>query len=284
MPDKRKITEMNIMKYDRMNIDELEELMRQDALLSDMNEAGLDEIVHIMDIVAERKRTEDPSSCPDTEKAKASFDENYLPLADSGELLYELGRGEEQKRVVRKNGRRKLLRTVIMAAVMSVILIVSLIAYAGDFDLWDRVTWTRGTFFFADRSADMTEETDIDERLSDMREKAEALLKCLPDDYEKVDSFELADGGMIEYSCMLSNGTDNIALDFVAGVTEAPNTYYAKDEMKPVIVTINGIDCYLLSNNGKNSVIWTEEGIDCSVVYTDVDLNIIDILSSIGGL
>lgn len=73
-------------QYDSMSTEELEEILRRDALLADGGGYDVDTILHIMEIITEREKDQIPEKYADVDAAWASFNKHYRPLVGSGPL------------------------------------------------------------------------------------------------------------------------------------------------------------------------------------------------------
>lgn len=275
--------DMDVTLYDKMSTAELEELLRQDAVFGDSNESSINELIYIMELVANRKRVENPSEIIDEEEAKKSFDENYRPIAERGEALFE-EEASEPEAIIQSGTHRRFFRTAIaIAAVIALMLAASVVASAMGFNVWNHVAdWTHEVFGYG-------EKYEADERLYDFKIMFDKdgvapniLPTYIPEGYEVVSVDKYSNPAYEQYSCKLSNGRHSIVIEYVICADNRANEL-EKESDSPDIQTYNGTDYYFVSNDGKNYVSWSNGEIDGSILYTDSELDIERIIQSILG-
>ncbi len=280
--EKRGFNDIDVTQYDRMSIEELEEILRQDAVFGDSNETNLNELVYIMSLIADKNRVENPDANIDIEEAKKSFDENYRPIAERGESLFE-EEASEPEAMIQSGTHRRFFRTAIaIAAVVALLLAGSLVASALGFNVWDHVAdWTHEVFGFG-------EKYEADERLFEFEIILEKdgidniiLPTYIPEGYEVVSVDEFSDSAYDKYQCELSNGNDSIIIEYLIGDNESRQ--YEKDGLEPEIIKINNIEFFFVCNEENQYVSWINENVEGTIFYTDSGLDIERIIKSIQG-
>ena len=281
--EKRGFNDIDVTRYDRMSVEELEEILRQDAVFGDSNETSLNELVYIMSLIADKNRVEDPDANIDIEEAKKSFDENYRPIAERGESLFE-EEASEPEAMIQSGTHRRFFRTAIaIAAVVALLLAGSLVASANGFNVWSHVAdWTHEVFGFGEKYDKLNVLVDFEGLLRQSDIDPKVLPTYIPDGYEVVSVDEYSNPSYAKYVCELSNGTGNIVIEYAIGQNEYANEF-EKEAPSPELRTYNGIDFYLVYNDEKNYVTWTNGKIDGSIFYTDSELDIDRIIRSISG-
>ena len=128
-------------KYDSMPTEELQEILRKHANGELQTEPDTDELYYMMEVLARRRKEEDPQAFRSNEEALADFRKHYMP---------------KEKRAVRPKVIRfpnRAFRTA--AAVLVVVLILavgtSITAEAFQIDIWGKfANWTKDIFQFSD--------------------------------------------------------------------------------------------------------------------------------------
>lgn len=182
----------------------------------------------------------------------------------------------------------RFIKAVIVAAViMALFLGTTIVANASGMDLWGIITrWTKDVFGIeteSSRSSSVHHEVeDIYEHLrlslAEHGVYQSVVPNYLPEGYSFLDltidsTFE---GTFIR--CVMSNGDNEIIFRYVISNTEQPSRYYAIDENAPEIYTTDGIEHYIITNEGEYFVSWTSGNIVCDISgllnYDDVILMI----------
>lgn len=281
--EKRSVNDMDVTQFDKMSLDELEEILRQDAVFGETNENSVDELIYIMGLVADKKRAEDPSAYTNVEEAKKSFEENYLPIAARGEALFEEEVSEPEAKIQSGTHRRFFRTAIAIAAVVALLLTGSLFASALGFNVWNHVAdWTRDVFGYGEKYEADDVIGEFSALLSQNGVDPAVLPTYIPDGYEVVSVDKFSDSAYSKYQCELSNGHDSIILEYLIGAKEYADVFF-KDEEQLDVRTYNGTDFYFICNDCKNYVTWTSGEIDGSIFYTDPGLDIERIIKSISG-
>ncbi|MDO4816233.1 MAG: DUF4367 domain-containing protein [Bacillota bacterium] len=275
--------DMDVTLYDKMSTAELEELLRQDAVFGDSNESSINELIYIMELVANRKRVENPSEIIDVKEAKKSFDENYRPIAERGETLFE-EEASEPEAIIQSGTHRRFFRTAIaIAAVVALMLAASVVASAMGFNVWNHVAdWTHEVFGYGEKYDRADTLFEFSSTLEKNGIDPNILPTYIPEGYEVVSVDKLSNPAYEKYLCELSNGTYSIVIEYVICEDNRANEL-EKESDSPDIQTYNGTDYYFVNNDGKNYVSWSNGEVDGSIFYTDSELDIERIIKSIPG-
>ena len=142
----RGISDMS--KYDAMTTEELEEILRLDAQALDGQKSDTDKILYIMEVLAERKRSNGHIG-KTAQEAYESFQQNYMPETDNIEIKNP---PKDDKTIKMERKRLYWLRAVsATAAVLAIIVLGSITAKAFGVDIWEAVVkWTQETFHFGE--------------------------------------------------------------------------------------------------------------------------------------
>jgi hypothetical protein len=123
-------------RYDSMPTEELQEILRKHAHGELETEPDTQELYYIMEVLAERRKQQNPQAIRSDEEAFAEFCKYYMPK-------------ESKKRPF-------AARWVKAAAAVAAILVVVVMSFgisaqAFDFDIWGRIAnWTKEIFQFSD--------------------------------------------------------------------------------------------------------------------------------------
>lgn len=280
--EKRKFNDINVVQYDKMSIEELEEILRQDAVFGDSNENNLNELIYIMSLIADRNRDENPDANIDIEEAKKSFDENYRHIAERGEVLFEEEVSEPEAKIQSGTHRRFFRTAIAAAAVIALLLAGSLVASALGFNVWDHVAdWTHEVFGYGEKYEYDERLFEIEGALANGGVDPNVLPSYLPEGYEVVSVDEYSNPAYEKYICELSNGSDRIVIEYVVGDNESRQ--YEKDGIAPEIILINDVEYYFVCNEENWYVTWMNGSIEGTIFYTDSGLDIERIIKSIPG-
>lgn len=282
--EKRNLSDIDVTEFERMSIDELEEILRQEAAFSEMNESSINDVIHIMGLIADRRSKGEHSIYPDVEEAKKSFDLNYRPIAEAGELLFDYEDDFEPEEKIQSGKHHKLFRTAIaIAAVIALLVAGSAVASAMGFNVWKHIAeWTHETFGYSENYNGTDTLVGFEGMLNQSGIDTSILPTYIPNGYEIITVDKFTNPSYDKYQCHLSNGADDIIIEYVLHA-EVSNRQYEKDVNTPSVRTYNGVDYYFINNDNKNYVAWTYDNIDGVISFTDSGLDIERIVKSIPG-
>lgn len=281
--EKRSVNDIDVTRFDRMSLDELEAILRQDTMVGEANENSINELIYIIGLVAEKRRAKDPSAHIDIEEAKKSFEENYLPIAARGEALFDEGVSEPEAKIQSGTHHRFFRTAIAIAAVVALMLAASVVASAMGFNVWNHVAdWTHEVFGYGEKYEADDVLGDFSALISQNDIDPNILPTYIPEGYEVVSVDKLSNPAYEKYLCELSNGTYSIVIEYVICEDNRANEL-EKESDSPDIQTYNGTDYYFVNNDGKNYVSWSNGEVDGSIFYTDSELDIERIIKSIPG-
>ena len=272
-----------------MSMEQLEEILRMDAMLSDEDEPDMDAILYIMEVLAEREKEKPTRGFTDVETALNTFNEKYRPYAGGGKSLYEdededsaISDGMEEAPFTtaghaRHFRRRNVFRVAIIAAALVALLLAGTItAYAFSFDLWGTVAkWGLETFGFQ-----VTETVDSDPVgiMGDVTKPHDVLQAAL-DNYGITvpvapmwipEGFELTefkiDASFVWtlFDVAYTNEGRFLSVHIVQLYGE-PGAVYEKDGNEVAIYERDGIEHYLMTNLGHQLAAWQCGDLECSI-------------------
>lgn len=278
---------------DRMSIETLKGLIKDDF---DSPNGMLDAetLLYITGVLA-KKEEQSGNKAPDVEASLQKFKREYTPINENnstfGNTQNEVGEIKLPKHKTRKKPVNQLL---IAAAVIALMVTVTIGASAAGFNLWDTiVNWASETFGF-NQQAGKSDEWQIPEQLTDIKnylaEQAVSPKSVLPTYLSEKYTVKNTDFFDMEYyvliTCCLENGNSEIILQYKIYPTEADtgdSAVYQKDSQPPEEYVAGGIKHYITSNNGDWRCTWTSGNVECSISGVDSQEEIIKIIDSIYG-
>lgn len=292
MPNQKEPSGRDYSRFDALSTEALMEILYQDSLLPEGEESDLDAILYITEVIAKREELNPTMEIPPVDEAWKSFNEHYRSDGCDGTSLYEDSEESESGSNVipypavehtrPKRRLRGFLRVCFIAAALLVILIVgSLTAYAMGYNVWDAMAqWTEDTFSFMAPKENLiySEEDDPREVLRDYGVTEDILPRWLPDGYQYT-GINIAENPIRRaFKLTYSSNDGEIGMTIVL-LAAAPIRTYEKDGQDITVYTANGIDHYIMKNIEKINIVWITENYECSISgYISVEeaQNIID--------
>lgn len=252
----------------------LEDMLRWYALSdNDVSEE------HISEIISELKSREGGDSEPDIEGAINSFFAVYNEAEAEYRCSDECSNDANDRIITLERRRRRFSKAIIvLAAVITLLLATSLVAYATGHDMWRAVaawtselfgftqeeTETQGTFGSSTTEPQSSEFTNIEDALNASGLSCEIDPSWLPDGFEgPVVSVVNLNSTLIVVADYYS-GSRNIKIQAV-DVTNDAVAIYEKDN-EAVFTYIQGdITHYIMDNIEKPVAVWRANGIECSI-------------------
>ena len=102
----------------------------------------------------------------------------------------------------------------------------------------------------------------------------------VPEEYElqEIKTSTVKEGTWLH--ALLSNGTESINLSVLIR-SDSVATCYSKDENEAYWVEYNGIAHYVVSNDGKQMVVWKTGNLECKISASDRNVDVVRILKSV---
>lgn len=182
---------------------------------------------------------------------------------------------------------RFIKAAIVAAVIMALFLGTTIVANASGLDLWGIITrWTKDVFGIRGESSYSStyhhEEADVyyhlRTTLAEHGVHQSIVPTYVPDGYNVSESkfYDTFEG--VYFLCTLSNGENEILLRYLVSNTEHPTKYYTKDDVVPEVYFSNNIEHYIMTNEQKYVISWTNENIVCDISgvlnYDDVILMI----------
>ena len=253
-------------RFERLSNEELRSILARDSLLDDGEDADMDSILAISEILAGREHT----SPSEIDAAWESFQKDYRPYTMDAKPLFALDDEKEERSEGRKKT-RLLVRIVSIAAVISLLLgFGAVTAYARKGALWNVVVnWSQGSFRLADPD---------EPKPGPFYALATALRGCgireplvpkwLPDGYGE-GTFQFEDiSGFMQFYSTCYNGEKEIHMNvFRYSSEQRPETVYESDTSVPYeIYEAGGVEHYLMMNDKYRRAVWMNGDLECSIL------------------
>lgn len=251
--------ERDFSEYRSMSTEQLQEILRLDAHQTDDAETDTEKMFYIMEVLAERKRNDTNYTGKTVQQAYETFQTYYMP---------------EEKAAVKKFP-VWLRRVSAAAAVLALVLLITVSADAFGFDLWGRFAhWTEEIFTFTDDPRETSIPEPARENLEEYTSLQNALDRLdidqrlaptwLPDGYV----FEKIDVVNNPYELYITAGYANNGTKLTISIRRlsggAPE-YVEKSKGFIEAYDTNGITYYIFSNNSRLHAAWIVGEFECYI-------------------
>ena len=257
---------IDFAKYDSMETEELEEILRLDAEAPEGQASDGELLLYIMGVLAERKRTSvNPGNT--AQEAWESFKENYLPNEEEEHT-------QEAKQPA-KPARTWLPRLIAAAALVAILISIPMVASAfGWEDIWNAVAkWAKETFsFVSDNGAgtDTPEPSDgltyksLQQALEEANNRSDIVPTKLPERY--ILKQVIVDESPIRraYVAMYKSGEASLKITVQAYMESDPEKVEINEELLE-IYEASGIEYYIFSNLDQLRAVWTIDSYECYI-------------------
>lgn len=244
--------------YDSMATEELEEILRLDAEMPEGQESDTDTILYIMEVLAERKRSNSYSENTAL-KAYESFKQNYLPEADRKIIPMKTKRG----------GSRWVRRLTAAAAVLAILFIGSLTANAFGLNIWKAVIQRTQEAFYIGNGGNSQPNSNLPyTSLQDALEQGEITAPLAPTWFP--DGYELTDIRVKQTPLQKIYRAEYIKEETLLVITVRDhldgNPYYVEQSDGLIEeYTVSGITYYLFKNNKRTQAVWIVDSYECCI-------------------
>ena len=258
----RRIGDMS--KFDAMTTEMLEEILRLDVEAPEEQESDTEEILYIMEVLAQRKGNNGHTGKTALE-AYESFKQDYMPETDNIE-----NPSISNKKAKTKARQLRRLRTLsATAAVLAIVILGSITAKAFGVDIWETVVkWTQETFHFGEWGSSNTGNNLPYTSLQEALEKGNASMELVPTWIP--DSFELVDISVEQtplqktYRAKYENGEQLLRITVQEYIDKGP-FYVEQNEGLVEEYEVSGISYYLFKNNKRTQAVWVVDSYECRI-------------------
>lgn len=269
MPGYQNENRSDYSKFNFMTNDELEEILRMDAMKFDDEDSDIDMLMYVMGVLAERRRSSaDPGKTP--EEAYQSFVDNYY--TDDTEVTEE--DIHNKKLTEPKRSRAGWRRFITVAAACFAILLFGVVTTAalGGESLNAFFDWTKEIFSFS--SGDQNSETGpspeyvVDDTWENVLRKKnipENLMLLEPlEGYEQIDLHVYETPEMSSITGLFTNGDKRMRMAVKLYLGCEPQKIEKTDELLEIYES-NGIFYYIFSNKDQIQAVWQYENYECII-------------------
>lgn len=266
----------NPVDLDRLSIPELEGLIRNDFLASH-GRTDPEFVAAAMEVIARRKAEGSPQADVDAawETFQTRMKQKYGQQEDAPELPPSAGQAPEHPKK-----RRWLRSAVAAAAVVAILVCLSLVPVQGTSLLQSFVSWTGDTFSFTQEGiSTVNEEQDI---FSDLmyQQVEESILNLtdqpiLPTWYPEGSSIIRVEENPMDYGYnytiifSLDNKEFLLCINIYQDETRMEDislsAEYEKNNGSAEEYYSNGIPHYLMENLAQSSAVWRNHSVECSI-------------------
>ena len=270
MQGSKKQRRQDLSQFDSMTTDELQELLRNDALKKEADASlDIDATLYIAGVIASRE------NAPDTDAAWEEFERSYLP--DAGEkTLYEEILSDPSEPVsaspVRIKTERRLLRFSLIAAAAAILISTTAFTAAkiGWFHTWNtEELWSRLSRETTPAQATALPKPayydEMAEALDSIGTPAHTIPLWLPEGYEQTSSEVTITIPFISCTFGFSNANQHWIVLQVSSYTQSNAYLYSIDEGSPDVYTAGGIDHSILTNMDSYGAVWWDGNCECFI-------------------
>lgn len=260
----------NPVDLDRLSIPELEGLIRNDFLASH-GRTDPEFVAAAMEVIARRKAEGSPQADVDAawETFQTRMKQKYGQQEDAPELPPSAGQAPE-----RPKKRRWLRPAVAAAAVVAILVCLSLVPVQGTSLAQTLVSWTGNTFSFAQENSSDEEQEILGNLMYQQAEKSISSLTdlpILPTWYPEGSTVIRIEENQMDSGCniVIVFSSDGKEFLLTAGIyntsSDLPFYEYEKNDTFVEEYYVNHIPHYIMSNMDRNSVTWRNGISECSI-------------------
>lgn len=225
-------------RYDAMTTEELEQILRADALITDEDDSYMELIVHIAEVYAERKKNEGVEAIK-------------IPEPDF------LCNTQPQSKKKQQSVRRFLRPLAAFAAIIVLVFCGTFSAKSMGYDIWGFVAeWTSSVFTFKSPTVPQSDTDPLDaiERMKPT---------WLPEGFELAEE-KLDKEQPARYYALYEKGNASITITYQENVPN--NEYnYSKSEGEIEIYEKNGFTFHIFKNIERTVTVWHVDGLTCHI-------------------
>lgn len=257
----------DLLKYDTMTTEELEEILRLDAEAPEGQESDMETLLYVMEVLTNRERNNGRTGNTALE-AFESFKKNYMPDIEDDVMMPD--REEKPK----ERSLCWLRSLVAAAAVLVIVLLGSATAKAFGLDIWEAVAkWTQETFHFGDwgqtddgPGADGSMEySSLQEILLSAGIEVPLVPTWIPDGYQLTDITVEQTPVQDVYIALFQNGENKLKITIRNHLDADPQYVEQSDDLVETY-EVSGITYYLFSNHNRTQAAWITGSFECRIM------------------
>ena len=250
-------------KYDSMSIEELEEILRADAMGPERADTDVDEILYVMEVLA-KKRRQNGIAGKTALEAYQEFQQHYISALE----VEDMNSSPNRKATVIPFRR---ITTVAASLVLVFTLATSVNAFRFK-DVWNAVVrWTEETFSFAlggevsePKADDNLAYSSFSNALKMGKIDSKIIPSYIPEGYQLVDIKVDETPLQKSYVAVFSYEEKLLKISVQSFLSEIPEQI-EKSESLSEVISSEGIDYYFFTNHNQNRVAWIIESYECYI-------------------
>lgn len=261
MSENRSREGVDFSKYDAMTTQQLQELLRLDSEAPNNGAADTEEILYIMEVLAERKK--DTFSDKKALESWESFQRDYLDAEDEEDVLPVISMPSKKASWVRR------WAAVAAAAFLLISIPITAVALNAE-KLWNTgLVWKDGQFSFQpEEPAIATKDNhEFQQALSDHGVAPSIVPSRIPERYflEKVAVDEYTDINIYVATYANSEDTEEkLVIQVATFLPSDPGKHQANEGILEVY-EVNGIEYYIVRNNKRLKALWLTGPYECVI-------------------
>lgn len=257
MSEDRNRGSRDFSRYDAMETEALEDILRADFQAPEGQESDEEMLFYVMEVLAERRRNDNNFTGNTAQQAYESFRRDYEPREEAP----------------RRAG-RWLRSLTAAAAVLAVVLLGTVTTSAFGFDIWQTVgKWARETFHFDRGGQTQIEEpvSDIDLPYGSLEEAIFTLEKAtdivptwFPEGYELTEIEILENPQQKIYLATYDNGEKRLKIQVQSYLEGYPEQIEQSEGFVETYV-VSDVTYYIFSNYDLNRAVWINDRYECYI-------------------
>ena len=252
--------------YDSMTTEELQEILRKHAHDELETAPDTDELYYIMEVLARRRKEEDPQAFRSDEEALADFRKHYMPKAKQ----------EGGTKVMRFPNRAFRMAAAVLAIVLVFAVGTSVTAQALQIDIWGKfASWTKEIFQFTDNpqgttAANPEKENNIE--LNSLRDALDQHMLTerltptwLPEGYISKDLKVVETPRVLNISAVYGKDGSELIIK-ICQTIGVPAEQVEKNDVLLEVYVADGVEYYIFSNTETLQAAWSIGEFECLMI------------------
>ena len=260
-------------KFDSMTTEALQQILRLDSMKPEGEESDTEELLYIMEVLADRRRRNDSTYTGKTAQQAFEDFQKYYMLEETDDDVVNAAPAKQSKLSV-----LWLRRIASIAAALAIVFLTTITANAFGFDLFGKAAKWSKEFFHFEEQEQPTEVTDPDVNIEiEFSSLQQALNKCnisqklaptwLPDGYV-LSEIKVSDNPHenVIYTRFTGKGTDDKLSITIRQILSGPPLSIEKSNDLVEVYSVDGIAYYIFQNNKNLQVCWVLENFECFII------------------
>lgn len=263
MSEKQNCGIRDFSEYDEMTTEELEEILRLDAEMTEGQESDTEKLLYIMGVLTERRKKNDRTGNT-AQEAYELFTQHYMPETENTNPV-------SVKKNQPKNRQLCLVRSLAATAAVLVILIAgSVTARAFGIDVWKAVIqWTQETFHFGEwghsNQKDRLPYASLQEALEKGNTPAWLAPTWIPEEFKLIDITTTQTPMQKKYRAKYEKGEQTLIIT-VQDYLDGKPIYVEQSEGLIEKYEVDGITYYLFSDINVVKAVWINGSYECNIM------------------